>query len=163
LKNSEGNSPANKAFAPAFLFFLASSCAHIPSGAPLTAIKIHAEIEADGRTGRAIVFLKKPDLLRVELYGPLNRVETIMTGDSLRCSYYLEGEIKPCRWEDRIGPRELAITLLEGGSSKGVETGDYRRVGNYYLPFSIKTGAVSILIRSVELNPAIDENLFSAP
>lgn len=112
-------------------FFL-SGCAALPkpprdeSPSSITAIKAKAKIvrvkknaqpEEPDAGGRAVIFLKKPDIVRIEVLGPLNRIVMVVAGTSDSCQRYFNGEITPCGWEDSslaysFNPKELVPVML---------------------------------------------------
>jgi len=73
-----------------------------------------------GIKGRAALTLKSPDLIRVEIYGAMGHIISVITGDSDNCSVYKEGGVKVCRWDNPelsglLTPKNLVPILLGRG------------------------------------------------
>ncbi len=73
-----------------------------------------------GLKGRASLTIKSPDLLRVEIYGVMGQILTVVTGDSNDCKVYRKGLIKKCNWNEPelsglLTPSNLVPILLGKG------------------------------------------------
>ncbi len=76
--------------------------------------------ERTGLKGRAALTIKSPDLIRVEIYGAMGQILTVVAGDTNRCEVYKKGVIKECNWNEPalsglITPRNLVPVLLGRG------------------------------------------------
>lgn len=153
------------------------------------ALKAHAVAGAllpgrdDEIAARAIVYLKLPDMARIEVMGPFNGLAAVIAVRGKDCSYGLNGAIMPCGGrtlfdaapgssvpflmgsvdgadsEDSVRVRaENGMTVLNyEDRALVVELSDYRDVRGISIPFSVKTFANGKTFRvkysSVELNP----------
>ncbi|MFZ3073463.1 MAG: hypothetical protein WA162_09490 [Thermodesulfobacteriota bacterium] len=200
--NSGRNSKSSRvaAYLAVFLILL-SGCALLrteertPSAGKLErenliALKAYAVIEAllpesgDKIAARAIVYLKLPDMARIEVMGPFNGLAVVIVSSGKDCSYAVNGEAKPCggntffdavpgssvkflmgsidkadfKGNGRITAENGMTILNYEGYSLIVELSDYRDVRGISLPFSLKTFAKDktfhIKYSSVELNPS---------
>ncbi|VAV85800.1 hypothetical protein MNBD_DELTA01-1986, partial [hydrothermal vent metagenome] len=73
-----------------------------------------------GLKGRAALTIKSPDLMRVEIYGAMGQILTVVAGDSNRCEVYKKGVVKECSWNEPelsglLTPRNLVPVLLGKG------------------------------------------------
>lgn len=112
----------------------------------LQRLKVSAKIRADkGPSGRAVITVAAPDLIRVEVYGAMRRLMMVVAGDKDRCRYFKDGAVRDCRWEDgsidsELGylpnPEVLVPFLLNasGDSPLSIEVG-----GGDNLPIKIST------------------------
>lgn len=74
-----------------------------------------------GFKGRAYLTIKSPDLLRVEIYGALGQILTVVAGDSDNCNVYAKGDVRKCEWDEPvlsglITPADLVPILLGKGT-----------------------------------------------
>ncbi len=117
------------------LLLLLAGCSFRPSMRPYdekgltgttsapTSLKALARVElARDIKGRATVLVKSPDKIRIEVYGPMNRIVAVVAGDSEDCTLYYRGRLSGCRWDDPAlagpaGPRELVPILLGTGGA----------------------------------------------
>lgn len=73
-----------------------------------------------GLKGRAALTIKSPDLIRVEIYGVMGKILTVVAGDSNECKVYKKGIIRKCNWNEPelsglLTPRNLVPILLGKG------------------------------------------------
>ncbi len=73
-----------------------------------------------GLKGRAALTIKSPDLIRVEIYGVMGQILTVIAGDSNDCKVYSKGIIKECNWDEPelsglLTPQNLVPILLGKG------------------------------------------------
>ena len=156
----------------------------------LIALKAYAVVEAqlpgqdDKIAARAIVWLKLPDMARIEVMGPFNGLAVIIVSSGKGCSYAVNGEVKQCGGNTFFGAVPgSSVKFLMGSIDKAdfkgnglitagngmtilnyedrsltAELSDYRDVRGISLPFSIKTFSKDktfhIKYSSVELNPS---------
>lgn len=82
-------------------------------------MRIAGTFEFEGLKGRVVIFLKEPDLVRIELYGAMNSLVLVLAGNSESCRYYIDGMVKRCRWTESlfIAPDEF-VALLSGRYSR---------------------------------------------
>ena len=153
------------------------------------AMKAYAVVEAQlpGRSdeiaARAIVYLKLPDMARIEVMGPFNGLVVVIAARGKDCSYGLNGAIMPCGGRTLFDAApgssvKFLMGSIDGADSKDgvrvraengmtvldyedrgliVELSDYRDVRGINIPFSVKTFAngktFHVKYSSVELNP----------
>ncbi|MBI5561026.1 MAG: hypothetical protein HY883_07120 [Deltaproteobacteria bacterium] len=97
----------------------------------MTSLRAKALIESENIPipGKATITIKNPDLARVEVYGPLNQIITIVTIAHDNCLLYSNGRVRSCGKKDRAvysaGLKELTTVLLggtlEAGEGKDLE------------------------------------------
>jgi len=64
-----------------------------------------------GLKGRAALTIKSPDLIRVEIYGVMGKILTVVAGDSNECKVYKKGIIRKCNaWQRRASLQGLKRT-----------------------------------------------------
>ncbi|MEE9615341.1 MAG: hypothetical protein V3W31_10405 [Thermodesulfobacteriota bacterium] len=94
--------------------------------------RARVELTAKELKGRAVILVKRPDLVRIEILGPLGQAVSVLVSDSRRIALYSEGKVKSYRWDDPaqpypFGARELVSFLMgmprgtypEGGGRAG--------------------------------------------
>jgi outer membrane lipoprotein-sorting protein len=76
------------------------------------------ELEKIEFKGRAVILVKSPDLVRMDLLGPFNHVVSVIVSDSEGLSYYSNGEVRRYGWDDPLLPYPLRpgelVSLLMG-------------------------------------------------
>lgn len=109
-----------------FLLFFLPGCAAIspirPQPVLLTppgSLRAEAivEIEKIRFRGRAVILVKAPDLVRMDLLNPFNQVASVILSDPKGLTYYSNGEVRHYGWDDpqvpyHLGPVELVSFLL---------------------------------------------------
>ena len=137
----------------------------------------------DEIAARAVVYLKLPDMARIEVMGPFNGLAVVIAVRGKDCSYGLNGAIMPCGEKsffdaapgssvkflmgsiDEVSFKDGGLVRVENGMTildyedRGfiVELSDYRDVRGISIPFSVKTFAKGktfhVKYSFVELNP----------
>lgn len=137
----------------------------------------------DEIAARAMVYLKLPDMARIEVMGPFNGLAVVIAVRGKDCSYGLNGAIMPCggralfdaapgssvpflmgsvdeaSFKDGVRVRVENGTIVLNYEDRAliVELSDYRDVRGLSIPFSVKTFAKGktfhVKYSSVELNP----------
>lgn len=75
------------------------------------------EVEKIRFKGRAVILVKGPDLVRMDLLNPFNQVASVILSDGKGLTYYSNGEVRHYGWDDpdlphHLGPAELVSFLL---------------------------------------------------
>ena len=137
----------------------------------------------DEIAARAVVYLKLPDMARIEVMGPFNGLAVVIAVRGKDCLYGLNGAIMPCGEKsffdaapgssvkflmgsiDEVSFKDGGLVRVENGMTildyedRGfiVELSDYRDVRGISIPFSVKTFAKGktfhVKYSFVELNP----------
>ncbi len=111
IKNTRNADPYPQEVIPA--------ASEIESPDSLTAM-LRFSSKQTGLKGRASLTIKSPDLIRVEIYGIMGQILTVVAGDSNDCKVYKKGVIKECTWNEPelsglLTPRNLVPILLGKG------------------------------------------------
>lgn len=96
------------------LFLLMSSCsfkgtasldaaqrARLLNAPPPDSIRARARVTLEGSSlkGRAIVLVKAPDMIRIDVLGPMGGLAFALSFDGYNCHYLEDGEPKRCLWK----------------------------------------------------------------
>lgn len=135
-----------RAYTLLLLLLLISGCAQLKGSIPpdtavfgkapgsLRALAV-VELEKMGFRGRAVILVKSPDLLRIDLLGPFGQVVAVIIGDGGRLAYYSKAESRAYSFEDTLlgyslRPRELVSFLTGRPGENGHYEYDLDEEGN---------------------------------
>jgi len=110
-----------------------------------------------GLKGRAALTIKSPDLIRVEIYGAMGQILTVIAGDSKGCKVYKKGVITECSWSEPeisglITPGNLVPVLLGRGKLAFQDSKQRQSFLDNY-------GRLTQIVASRDSNPERDSGL----
>ncbi len=130
---------------------------------PPICLRIKGTFEMNGLKGRVLILAREPDLIRVELYGAMNTLLMAVAGDGRRCSFYRDGKVGGCSWENSIlvGPEELVSIItaryqrLTGWKNRKDKDGRVVRLAKYH-------GDSPLVVITIDGYRAVGERLLPA-
>ncbi|MDH4226834.1 MAG: hypothetical protein OEV59_03645 [Deltaproteobacteria bacterium] len=106
-----------RAICLAALFVLLAGCVSAPAIKPdcaaagvISTLRITALIKHENseNAARAVMYVRRPDAMRFEVYGAMNRRIAIIAASDKGCAYYSEGSVRDCDESNGSNP----LTLL---------------------------------------------------
>jgi hypothetical protein len=80
------------------------------------------ELEKKDLRGRAVILVKSPDLVRIDILGPFNQISAVIVSDRTALTFYSNGELRSYKWNDPLIPYSFSpsefVTFLMGRPEK---------------------------------------------
>jgi hypothetical protein len=93
------------------------------------------ELEKKDLRGRAVILVKSPDLVRIDILGPFNQISAVIVSDRTALTFYSNGELRSYKWNDPLipysfSPSEFVTFLMGRPEKKGYYEFDMDGQGN---------------------------------